>query len=501
MFAHQPGSGNVERPGHARINDPAALSSPPIGSREEEGRRAAAPVSAARCFVVLGGLGPAHGYARRAARDALGSRGGVIGVADDGSGRKSTAEKVCAPALSPAAALVPAELGGAPPSDGDLVRDLGRRVTALEADRDGPVARREVSVTARSVVEVLGMILFAAAAVGVVYLAWGAITLVLIALLAALALNPAVEFFVRQRLRRGWAAGLVFVLALCALALLGLLLIPPLVTQVSHFIHAVPGILANLSKGHGPFGFLERKFHVVQEAKKLVSGKSVTAVAGPGIGVVLSVAGTLVGLVVIAFLTFFMLLEGPEWVERFMSLLPAGVRPRYRRIGAGISRTVVGFVTGNLLASLLSGAVTTAVLFAAGLPYPVPLGVLVALLDLLPIFGAFIALVIVAAVAFAHGLVTGVVVTGVVFLYHQFEVYYLRPIITGRMIQLSPLAVLVAAVLGVALAGPLGGIAAIPIGGMIQVILVEVLDARTDARAARRRRVIVDGPSAEVSAP
>ena len=421
-------------------------------------------------------------------------------MADDAGGRKSTAEEVRAPPLSPAAAFVPGELSGAPPSDGDLVRDLRRRVAALEADRDGPVARREVSVTARSVVEVLGMILFTAAAVGFVYLAWGAITLVLIALLAALALNPAVEFFVRHRLRRGWAAGLVFVLALGALALLGLLLIPPLVTQVSHFIHAVPGMLADLSKGHGPFGFLERKFHIVEQVNKIVSGKSAAA-AGSGIGVVLGVAGTLVGLVVIGFLTFFMLLEGPEWVERFMSLLPEGVRPRYRRIGAGISRTVGGFVTGNLLASLLGGAITTAVLFAAGLPYPVPLGVLVAVLDMLPIFGALIALAIVAAVAFAHGLVTGLVVTGVVFLYHQFEVYYLRPIIYGRMIHLSPLAVLVAAVLGVALAGPLGAIAAIPIGGAIQLILAEVLDARADARNVRRRRVIVDGRSAEANAP
>jgi len=214
------------------------------------------------------------------------------------------------------------------------VRDLRRRVAALEADRDGPVARREVSVTARSVVEVLGMILFTAAAVGFVYLAWGAITLVLVALLAALALNPAVEFFVRHRLRRGWAAAIVFVLALGALALLGLLLIPPLVTQVSHFIHAVPGMLADLSKGHGPFGFLERKFHIVEQVNKIVSGKSAAA-AGSGIGVVLGVAGTLVGLVVIGFLTFFMLLEGPEWVERFMSLLPEGVRPRYRRLGGG----------------------------------------------------------------------------------------------------------------------------------------------------------------------
>ncbi|GAC1531594.1 MAG: hypothetical protein NVS2B6_19700 [Thermoleophilaceae bacterium] len=389
--------------------------------------------------------------------------------------------------------------GSGPLSEADLLRDLRRRVAMLE----GQGTQRVVSISSRSVIQVLSMILFAAATVGIIYVAWGAITLVLVALLAALALNPAVEFFVRRGLGRGWAAGLVFLLALAGVAVLGLLLIPPLVTQVTHFIDALPHTVSELSKGRGPLGMLERKFHVVEQVDKIVSGKgsgAAAGVAGSGIGVVLGVAGTLVGLVVIAFLTFFMLLEGPTWVERFLAVLPDSSRPRYERVGSGISRTVGGFVTGNLLASLLGGAITTAVLFAAGLPYPVPLGLVVALLDLLPIFGALIALAIVAAVAFYHGLVTGIVVTALVFLYHQFEVYYLRPVIYGRMIELSPLAVLVAAVIGTTLAGPLGAIAAIPVAGTIQLVLVEVLDVRECRRAEQRRQIIVDPGGLDASA-
>jgi predicted PurR-regulated permease PerM len=384
-----------------------------------------------------------------------------------------------------------------PRSESELIWELRTRVAMLESETRDRIPRRQVSVTARSVVEILAMILGVIALVGFVSVAWGAITFVLIALLVALALNPAVEFFVSRGLRRGWAAGLVFLLALLAVGLLGLVLIPPLVTQVSHFIDALPGTLDQLSKGHGPLGFLERKFHVVQEANKLLSSKSLgstaSGVAGSGVGVALAAAGTVIGLVVIAFMTFFMLLEGPTWVERLMSLLPESVEPRCRRIGAGISRTVSGFVAGNLLASLLAGAITTAVFFVAGLPYPIPLGVLVGFLDLLPIFGAFIALVIVAAVAFAHGIVTGLIVTGVVFIYHQVEVYYLRPIIYGRMIELSPLAILVAATIGTEVAGPLGAIASIPVGGAIQLVLVEVLDARNERRGANRRPEAASG--------
>jgi predicted PurR-regulated permease PerM len=377
-----------------------------------------------------------------------------------------------------------------PLSDSELISELRVRVAILENEVRAPIPHRRVSVTVRSVAEILAMILGVVVLVGFVSVAWGAITFVLIALLAALALNPAVEFFVGRGLGRGWAAVLVFVLALLAVALLGLVLIPPLVTQVTHFIDALPGMLDQLSKGHGPLGFLERKFHVVHEARKVLSSKNIgstaSGVAGSGLGVALGVAGTIVGLVVIAFMTFFMLLEGPTWVERFMSLLPESTEPRFRRIAAGVARTVSGFVAGNLVASLLAGAVTTGVLFAAGLPYPVPLGVLVAFLDLLPIFGAFVALAIVAAVAFSHGLVTGLIVTGAVFLYHQVEVYYLRPIIYGRMIELSPLAILVAASIGTEVAGPLGAIASIPVGGAVQLIFVEVLDARNERRAGAR---------------
>lgn len=379
---------------------------------------------------------------------------------------------------------------GARLSESELILELRARVARLENEAREHIPRRRVSITVRSVVEILALIVGVLALVGFVSVAWGAITFVLIAILAALALNPAVEFFVSRGVRRGWAAALVLLLALLVVGLLGLVLIPPLVSQVGHFINSLPRTLGQLSQGHGPLGFLERKFHVVQEAQKLIStknlGSTASGVAGSGLGVALGVAGTVVGLVVIAFMTFFMLLEGPAWVERFMSLVPESVRPRCQRIGAGVSRTVSGFIAGNLLASLLAGAITAGVLFVAGLPYPVPLGVLVGFLDLLPIFGAFIALAILAAVAFAHGILTGVIVTGALFIYHQIEVYYLRPIIYGRMIELSPLAILVAATIGTEVAGPLGAIVSIPVGGAIQLILAEILDVRNERREATR---------------
>ena len=85
-----------------------------------------------------------------------------------------------------------------------VLRELQERVSRLEAEEDS-TPERVVTLSSRSVVVSIGIILFTVAVVGLVLLAWGAITLVLIALLAALGLNPAVEFFVARGLRRGWA--------------------------------------------------------------------------------------------------------------------------------------------------------------------------------------------------------------------------------------------------------------------------------------------------------
>ena len=76
----------------------------------------------------------------------------------------------------------------------------------------------------------------------------------------------------------------------------------------------------------------------------------------------------------ISFLTFFMLLEGPTWMERFFWLLPERSQPRWRKVGYDIYRTVGGYVSGNLLISLIAGTLTTVTLLALGVPFAIALG-------------------------------------------------------------------------------------------------------------------------------
>jgi len=118
------------------------------------------------------------------------------------------------------------------------------------------------------------------------------------------------------------------------------------------------------------------------------------------------------------------------------------------------------------------------VLLIMGVPYAVALGLLVAVLDLIPLAGATLAGIIVVAVAFLHTVPAGIVLLVFIATYQQLENHFLQPVIYGRTVQLSPLAVLVSVLVGAELAGIVGALAAIPVAGAIQVLVRDQLAYR-----------------------
>ena len=347
---------------------------------------------------------------------------------------------------------------------------------------------RTVVIRPRTVLSVLGLALLLAVVLWVAWAARGVIAWIVIAAFLAMALNPAVDFFERRRLRRAYAAVLVFVLALVALGGLSYLLIPPIVSQVTDFSKAIPDIVDDLTRGRGALGFLQRDYQIVDRIREAVEGDGLASVLGfteAGLSFARSVVTVVVGAVTIAFLTLFLLLDGRRLVHGFLDLMPERSRQRWERVGQGVYRTVGGYVTGNILISVIAGVVSTPVIYGLGIPYAVSLGVVVALFDLVPLAGATIAALVVVLVAVAtKGWVIALAVGIFLLVYQQFENHVLQPLIYGRTVSISPVVVLVAVLIGANLAGVLGALGAIPVAGTLQVIGRELLEARRERGVA-----------------
>ena len=116
-------------------------------------------------------------------------------------------------------------------------------------------------------------------------------------------------------------------------------------------------------------------------------------------------------------------------------------------------------------------------LLLVGSDYAIALGLVVAVLDLIPLAGATLAAILVSLVILVElGWVQALIVAVFYVIYQQLENHVLQPVVYGRTVQLSPLAVLIAVLIGAELAGVLGALAAIPTAGSIQAIGREVLD-------------------------
>jgi predicted PurR-regulated permease PerM len=346
----------------------------------------------------------------------------------------------------------------------------------------GDVEERLVRFRASTILAVLGLAIAVVLLLEIVWIARQILAWILIAIFLALALNPAVDWFQRHGVqRRGLASGLTFLLTLLAIAGIGALFIPTLVDEVNGFVQALPGYVDDIAHRRGRLGFLETKYHVTQRVRDAIESggtSRVLGLTGTAIAITKGIITAIVATVTIAFMTFFMLLEGPTWMERFYALLPPRSRDRWRKIGHQIYRTVGGYVTGNLFISLIAGVTSTLVLLALGVPYAVALGLLVAILDLIPLAGATIAAIIVVTIGFLHSLIAGIILIAFFIVYQQIENHLLQPIVYSRTVQLSPLAILISVLIGAELAGVLGALAAIPVAGTLQVLLVAWLEER-----------------------
>ncbi|HVW88863.1 MAG TPA: AI-2E family transporter [Gaiellaceae bacterium] len=343
-------------------------------------------------------------------------------------------------------------------------------------------SERVVDLRPRTILRVLLIVLLVALALEVIWIARHVLSWVVISLFLALALDPLVGFIERHtRFGRGAAIGVAYLIVFVVVAAVGASFVPKLVDEVNGFVQALPGYVHDLTHGRGRLGFLERKYHIVEKVREQVNKGGATRVlglSGAALSVTKSIISVVAATVTIIFLTFFMLLEGRDWAERIYSLFPESSRPRWRRVGHDIYRTVGGYVTGNIVISLIAGATITVVLLIMSVPYAVALGLLVAVLDLIPLAGATIAGIVVVGVAFLHSVPAGIVVLVFFVVYQQLENHWLQPVIYGRTVQLSPLMVLVSVLVGAELGGILGALAAIPVAGSIQVIVRDQLAVR-----------------------
>jgi predicted PurR-regulated permease PerM len=305
------------------------------------------------------------------------------------------------------------------------------------------------------------------------------IILVVVSAFLAIGLHPAVEWLHRRGLKRGLAVASIIGAVLLFFGAFVAAAVPPVVRQAGQLRTTVPQYAERLRENK-TYRDLDNRYHLSQKLNDAVEKKS-----GQAAGTALSVAtGVLTGVfkvLTVLVLTLYFLGSYPRIKRGAYRLLPKSRRARAGLIADEILARVGGYVLGNLATSAIAGVVAFVFFMVAGVPYPFALAMLVAIADLIPLVGATIGAVICTVVAFFVSVPVGIASVAYFVVYQQVENYVLVPKVMKRTVDISPLATILAALVGGALLGILGALLAIPVAAAIQLIGTEVIYPRQDA--------------------
>jgi predicted PurR-regulated permease PerM len=322
------------------------------------------------------------------------------------------------------------------------------------------------------------------------------VLLILVAGFVALLLNPIVVIMqTRLHLRRGVAVTIVSALAVLAFLGLALAFGYPLVNGTTHLADRLPSYIASAESGKGWIGHIARKYHILtwvqRNTPKLVSYAQ--SLSKPALTIGKGAVSLVIELLTIFILILLLLLEGPKMRRWMLGQMTPERAATVTRVAGEVNRSVIGYMAGNFLTSLIAGTVVFVTLLVVGVPFPLLWGLWVALVDFLPMIGGALAGIPTVLFAFFSEGFTAGAVTLVVFLaYTQIENHILNPVVMSRTVKISPLLVLIAVLVGASLGSLVGGVfgafvaalLAIPAAGALQVLVREAWRA-TDPKKGK----------------
>jgi len=335
-------------------------------------------------------------------------------------------------------------------------------------------------------------LVFAAFALWAFVRLWPVVLLVLTAFIFMAALNPYVDWLVRKRVPRTAAVLLLFALIVGILAGLSALVVPAMVDEFHSINDDLPQYARDMEDLLANFGI---SVELEQRARDfnwsdLISGRA-------AIDYGQRIFATVVSTVTIVAITIYLLIDTPRLNRFLFQFVPSDQESNVKGILESLGRVVGGYVRGQLITSLIIALYTLVILLILDVPNAMAFAVLAGFADIIPLVGAFIAILPPAVAAFQDSPTRALIVVALLALYQQFEDRYLVPRVYGSTLNLPPLVVLIAVLAGGELLGVPGILLALPVAAAGRVAFDYYIEHRGGPLAVTTEIFAPDEPGPE----
>lgn len=331
-----------------------------------------------------------------------------------------------------------------------------------------PVASKRTEVHFHLPVQTIVKVLATAVFVWAVLKLWPEVVFLSVSLVLAIALNPLVEWMSRYRVPRSVSVGILALLTFAGIAMLVAFMLPPLGRQAAEIAENFPSFRANVEQRIPPEDAMVKK--VVDQLFLLPSSPQVTAELNKPLVWGQTAASGLTTTILVLVVTLYLLMDGKRLYAWLLAYVPRSHREKMAATVPEVSKVIYAYVRGQFFTSLLFGVVVAIVLKLLKVPAVLPLAILAAVCDVIPVVGIIVAIAPALLLALTVSPLAATLVVGFYGGYHLFETYVIVPRIYGNTLRLSTLTVLLSLIVGASLGGILGAVMILPIVAAYPII-------------------------------
>lgn len=297
-----------------------------------------------------------------------------------------------------------------------------------------------------------------------------------LAFVLAYILNPIVEFWQQKGLSRTGGIILTYVLLAAVMLTVGVYLfsilwgqLEVLLVSIPRYTRQVQELLQGFYDNYQRINIPHTIRHEMDSALERVE-IVLTQTTGQVINGILSIFSYLFSIVMAPLLAYFILSDEGRTADGVLRLLPEKWRQKTLLLWEEIDVQLIRFIKGHMLVASLVGLLTSIGFMIIGLEFPILLGIIVGVADIIPYFGPVIGAVPALAVGILHSKGQALAAMVVIFVIQQLESNILSPKIIGSSVGLHPVWVIFVLLLGSKVYGILGMLLAVPVTITLRVL-------------------------------
>jgi predicted PurR-regulated permease PerM len=312
----------------------------------------------------------------------------------------------------------------------------------------------------------------------------------------------------RVRLPERWAFFAAILITFGGIALLFMMLVPPLIAQTQELVKVLPAYIggweAAIDRVAERNPALKSVYTPGQHRILLAVYQQVAGQFGNVVPKVMSLVEVLVSLFSVVVMGLYLALHPALYREWLIVLFPPIHRDLVRDVLSDASRQLRAYLVGLLMTMAFLGTLTAVGLYLLGVPYYVTFGVFTGLATIVPFFGTLLATLLPALFVLTgpNGGHAALLVIGLGVVVHLIEGNLVSPYITQRQVDLPPVLTIVFVLVVGKLLGPLGLLVAVPALAVLMVVVKRILlnriyEGQGFRRTTRERPLLLRLPASE----